>query len=965
VVFDPHRRPLPEIPMPNDFATRFDSTSPTRRRLNASVLAPTKWEAAARLDLDTLDGWGTYQNLNVAFESPLDLQNLINRHQGDDYEPSDDAVFLLDVTRGSKTFCDRIPLDLGEGNFPLTLEKPELFSNDRPGEQLFFEDREEDLNRNGRLDEGEDLDLDGVLDHPNTLVWNASGFEQLSFYERETNTLILRPVIPLEEQTTYAVVLTNRLLDVDGQPVRSPFASVNHAAQTGQLEAVPECLSRFELGLGDIAFTWAYSTQSLSRDYVAIRDGLYGLGPLERLAQEYPPDIQNLFPLRDSLSPGEVNVRIVSGKQFSAAAAQLLKTQGKDSAKQRALVESYRNIDFHAVFSFDSPQFFRRVDSEGNRLPLSKQTFELDATSGAAFTRPERITVWLTVPKRRTGPAPAVIVGHGYTGGKSDVLFFGGYFARYGIATIGVENVSHGIGLPPADYEIGLGLFEDNGLGRAYRAIVNNDRSADLNGDGVKDPGADFWTSYIGHTRDVLRQSVVDHMQLVRVLRGFDGVRRWRFDVNESGHEGLAGDFDGDGTVDVGGTAGLSIAGSSLGGIMSALLSGLEPQIDVAIPISGGAGLPDIGVRSIQGGVREAVNLRMFGPLLVSARGEGGQLELWQELPDLNRLGRVKLGVLTPEPAAFDTVVLENLKTKAFRCFPVQEGGRFRAAIASDAGDELRLSVYSGALPSAESSGCRVPDGRAAAMVFDRVLVPFSFQGRAHEAFEPLSALGDGFGLRRQSPEYRRFAGLAQPAIDRADPINFVANAERRRVLRYGTGEEVSTRLLIFNTIGDMNVPIATGVAMARAAGFVDLEQKDDRYGKTPNRVLIDTGVIEGTERRGRNLSSTGDQVHLDVDHFGAQTPSGDGLDLPRLSPPLRLTRPSFGAGGVTGVLFPVANPRGQHGFDQPDPSRQFDLGSYLVNLIGAYVHSGGETVHYDGCLERTSCSWIPPTAAE
>ena len=45
VKFDVFHKPFPEIPLPNDFATRYDETSPTKRRLNASILAgPTRWE---------------------------------------------------------------------------------------------------------------------------------------------------------------------------------------------------------------------------------------------------------------------------------------------------------------------------------------------------------------------------------------------------------------------------------------------------------------------------------------------------------------------------------------------------------------------------------------------------------------------------------------------------------------------------------------------------------------------------------------------------------------------------------------------------------------------------------------------------------------------------------------------------------------------------------------------------------
>ena len=57
VRFDVTHLPFPEIPLPNNFATRFDATSPTKRRLNASVAAgTTDWERATRSELDKLTG---------------------------------------------------------------------------------------------------------------------------------------------------------------------------------------------------------------------------------------------------------------------------------------------------------------------------------------------------------------------------------------------------------------------------------------------------------------------------------------------------------------------------------------------------------------------------------------------------------------------------------------------------------------------------------------------------------------------------------------------------------------------------------------------------------------------------------------------------------------------------------------------------------------------------------------------
>src|SRR4051794_558234 len=60
VVFDTLRRPLPEIPLPNDVATFANPTSRTGLRINVSLVAPTQMESIARSGLDELEGWGTY-----------------------------------------------------------------------------------------------------------------------------------------------------------------------------------------------------------------------------------------------------------------------------------------------------------------------------------------------------------------------------------------------------------------------------------------------------------------------------------------------------------------------------------------------------------------------------------------------------------------------------------------------------------------------------------------------------------------------------------------------------------------------------------------------------------------------------------------------------------------------------------------------------------------------------------------
>ena len=96
VVFDLAARPLPEIPLPNDLATRLDPNEPfTGRRVNVSLDAPTAVEREVRRRLSLTNGFGIYAPITVSFTRPLNLDELEERHQHDlDFD--DDAVYIVD-----------------------------------------------------------------------------------------------------------------------------------------------------------------------------------------------------------------------------------------------------------------------------------------------------------------------------------------------------------------------------------------------------------------------------------------------------------------------------------------------------------------------------------------------------------------------------------------------------------------------------------------------------------------------------------------------------------------------------------------------------------------------------------------------------------------------------------------------------------------------------------------------------
>ena len=311
-----------------------------------------------------------------------------------------------------------------------------------------------------------------------------------------------------------------------------------------------------------------------------------------------------------------------------------------------------------------------------------------------------------------------------------------------------------------------------------------------------------------------------------------------------------------------------------------------------------------------------------------------------------------------PALSPTDTVVIENHKTGEYRCAAVQPSGTFRAAVSSDAGDPLELRVYHGPLPPRTPEGCEIPPSATpyadlATFGYDVNLGTSSFAAGA-----PLVAPCDGFGLRRATPDLRRFLGLSQIALDAADPMNWAPYWDGTRTMTYGTGETTHTNVLLMPSCGDPGVMIADGVALGRAAGFIAYDQDDPRYGKPQNQELIDTYTIEGTFRLGRFHDSKGTPVLMDVEHLAAVVPVDDGLDVPRLDPPLRLMQQNPADGAWRGFIVPMLAPQGKHGFVAPDPTQAFDLGTYLLNIVGRYIQSGGAQFSWDKCQASSKCAW-------
>ncbi|HHH12239.1 MAG TPA: hypothetical protein ENK23_09245, partial [Sorangium sp.] len=167
VKMDFFHKPLPDIALPNDVATRFDSSSPTMRRVNASMVTPTHFEATTRRLIDGLDGWGVLQPISIPFTGPLDINSIRDRHDDADFATEDDAIYLINIDEDSANYGQLVHLDIGNGNYPTVHERPHSYGPHGARQNtmsILYEETTEDLNGNGVLDMGEDVNGNGTLD---------------------------------------------------------------------------------------------------------------------------------------------------------------------------------------------------------------------------------------------------------------------------------------------------------------------------------------------------------------------------------------------------------------------------------------------------------------------------------------------------------------------------------------------------------------------------------------------------------------------------------------------------------------------------------------------------------------------------------------------------------------------------------------------------------------------------------
>jgi hypothetical protein len=182
------------------------------------------------------------------------------------------------------------------------------------------------------------------------------------------------------------------------------------------------------------------------------------------------------------------------------------------------------------------------------------------------------LTFQLFVPAgaKPAGGWPVAIFGHGFTDSMYGAPWtVASVFASQGLATLSINVVGHGGGP--------LGTLNVLRTGAAPVVVPAGGRGFDQDGNGAIDStegvNAAAPRTVIG-SRDGLRQTVIDLMQLVRQIE-------------------VGMDVDGDGSADLSAER-ISYAGQSFGGIYGTIFLGVEPNLKAGVPNVPGGSITEV-----------------------------------------------------------------------------------------------------------------------------------------------------------------------------------------------------------------------------------------------------------------------------------------------------------------------------------------------------------------------------------
>lgn len=384
-------------------------------------------------------------------------------------------------------------------------------------------------------------------------------------YDSTTNTAYGKPDTAMDQHRRYLLVVTEAVKDLAGDPVESDDA---FAACAGSLEGYCGSLVSAIFGItvnGRIAAASVFSTMSATAWLEKARDQLTNV-----TTAVTPNSGRSLFNISEFNSLTFRQQVRTSPSTFEDLSVPTLLLLGV----RAAYFGSYSSPNY-----LSSGRTIEAAPSAGD-LPPAPNTAQVDFHS------------FLPSGTKPASGYPVVIYGHGLGDSRFGApTLLGPVFAGDGMATIAISAVGHGYG-PGSALVLG---------GANPVTIPAPGRGVDLNNDGriESNEGCAALASSPFGLRDCLRQTAVDILQLVRVIRA-----------------GL--DVDGDGVADFDPER-IYYAGQSLGSLYGTMLLAVEPNLKAAVLNSGGGSVIELSRWSLTLADRTAQNLRLRLPSLPAA----------------------------------------------------------------------------------------------------------------------------------------------------------------------------------------------------------------------------------------------------------------------------------------------------------------------------------------------------------
>lgn len=404
----------------------------------------------------------------------------------------------------------------------------------------------------------------------NQVIWNPAT-KRLAFQSDEL----------LQQHSRYAVVVTDGVRDTHGRRIRGELSIGFHHDHHARSAVAAVRGLRHRIVAASL-----FTTQSITADLQKINARIKAVAPAPInfvIGQTATGPVRAVFPLSS-----------LAGLRFDRQTSAAGPTPCPNPPPACFLPTPALNVVPGSVAAvaygqFASPSYWNPATRV---IPPTGSLTGVPAVQGS-----ETLTVQMFVPAgpKPAGGWPVALFGHGFTDSMYGAPWaVASVFASRGIATVSINVTGHGGGAAGT-------LLALSSTGGAPVVVPAGGRGIDQDGNGTIDStegvGAVGALSLVS-SRDGLRQTVVDLMQLVRQIEA--GV-----------------DIDGDGSVDLDASR-VYYSGQSFGGIYGTIFLGTEPGLKAGVPNVPGGSIPEIARLSPAFRTLTAIALATRTPTLIN-----------------------------------------------------------------------------------------------------------------------------------------------------------------------------------------------------------------------------------------------------------------------------------------------------------------------------------------------------------